>query len=98
MSDSNTSANTGESKAQRAAEFSESISFLEQLRPNGPWVLTAIVPDGRTITLSAQTTGEINAFVHEHNGKLNLYYAVNPLKNLMWKKAAKTDVATIEYL
>src|SRR5262252_4601917 len=78
--------------------FGESISFLKQLRSNGPWVLRAIVPDGRTITTSARTTAEINAFVHEHNGKLNLYYAVNPLRNLMWKKAAKTDVAAIEYL
>jgi hypothetical protein len=78
--------------------MSEPVDFLEQLRPNGPWVLTAIIPDGRTTTISAQTTAEINAFVHEHNGNLNLYYAVNPLRHLMWKKAAKTDVAAIEYL
>ena len=90
--------NSGESKAPSAAGFSEPISFLEHLRFGGPWVLTAIIPDGRTITASARTTAEINSFVHEHNGKLNLYYAVNPLRNLMWKKAAMTDVAAIEYL
>ena len=39
------SKNAGESKAQSATEFSETISFLEQLRQNGPWVLTAILPD-----------------------------------------------------
>ena len=94
----NYSKNSGESKAPSAAGFSEPISFLEHLRFGGPWVLTAIVPDGRTITISARTIAEINAFVHEHNGKLNLYYAVNPLRNLMWKKAAKADVAAIEYL
>jgi AAA domain len=96
----NISKQFGEPQASSNVEglFSETISFLAQLRSNGPWVLTAIIPDGRTTTISARTTAEINAFVHENNGKLNLYYAVNPLRNLMWKKAAKTDVAAIEYL
>src|SRR5262249_22911547 len=100
MPEDNISKKIGEPQAQSNVEglFSETISFLTQLRSNGPWVLTAIVPDGRTITISARTTAEINAFVHEHDGKLNLYYAVNPLRNLMWKKAAKKDVAAIEYL
>jgi hypothetical protein len=100
MLDNIHSNNLGEPQAPSNVEglFSESISFLAQLRSNGPWVLTAIVPDDHTITISARTTAEINAFVHEHNGKLNLYYAVNPLRNLMWKKAAKADVAAIEYL
>ena len=95
MTDSYGSSVGGQSKAQG---FAETISFLEHLRFGGPWVLTAIIPDGRTITISARTTAEINAFVHEHNGKLNLYYTVNPLRHLMWKKAAKADVAAIEYL
>ena len=92
--------NIGDTQGPSTAKgfFSETISFLEHLRFGGPWVLTAIIPDGRTITSSAQTTTEINAFVREHNGKLNIYYSVNPLRNLMWKKAAKTDVAAIEYL
>jgi hypothetical protein len=100
MPNDNISKNFGEPQAPSNVEglFSESISFLAQLRSNGPWVLTAIVPDDHTITISARTTAEINAFVHEHNGKLNLYYAVNPLRSLMWKKAAKADVAAIEYL
>src|SRR5262249_20160643 len=94
------SANSAGTQAESATErlFSESVNFLEQLRSNGPWALTAIIPDGRTITTSAQTTAEINAFVYEHNSKLNLYYSVNPLRNLMSKKGAKTDVAAIEYL
>ena len=37
-------------------------------------------------------------FVAKHNGQRNLYYAVNPLRGPVTKKAAKTDVAAIEYL
>src|SRR6516225_8751073 len=72
--------------------------FLEKLRPGGPWVLTAIVPDGRTTTITARTTDQIEAFVREHDGKANIYYSVNPTRTAMSKKAAKTDIAAIEYV
>src|SRR6516165_619476 len=70
----------------------ETVSFLEQLRPNGPWVLTAILPDGgaATITVTTHTAAEVDAFLCEHNGKRNLYYSTNPTKTAMTKKAAKT--------
>ena len=95
-----TSANSSGSKADTAAErlFSESISFLEQLRPNGPWVLTAIIPDGPADTITARTADEVDAFVHAHNGKRNLYYSVNPTKSAVFKKAKKADIAAVEYL
>ena len=94
------SANSGGSKAQSAAERSvaESINFLKQLRPNGPWVLTAIIPDGFATTATTQTTAEVNAFVRDYDGKRNLYYSVNPTKGAVTKKAAKTDTAAVEYL
>ena len=101
MSSSYSSANTGESKAQGSVEglFSESISFLEQLRPSSPWVLTAIVPDGgaSTITRTVHTAHEVEAFLHEHNGKRNIYYSTNPTKTELTKKASKADIAAIEY-
>jgi hypothetical protein len=31
------------------------VDFLEKLRPDGPWVLTAIIPDGLTDTITART-------------------------------------------
>ena len=40
-----------DSAQSRKAE-SEVIQFLERLRPSGPWVLTAILPDGPTTTSS----------------------------------------------
>ena len=76
---------------------SEAFAFLEKLRPGGPWVLTAIVPDGSTETITAPTPDEVDAFVRKHNGKRNLYYSVNPTRTAMSKKTAKTDIAAIEY-
>ena len=76
----------------------EAVEFLELLRPDGPWVLTAIVPDGGTETTTARTADEIAEFVAKHNGIRNLYYSVNPTRGSMTKKAAKTDIAAIEYL
>jgi len=76
---------------------SEAERFLQKLRPGGPWVLTAIVPDGDTVTITAHDREEIAAFIREHDGKRNIYYAVNPLRREMSKKAAKTDAAAIEF-
>ena len=74
------------------------IPFLEKLRPGGPWVLTAIVPDGATTTITARTADQVETFVRKHDGKANLYYSVNPTRTAMGKKAAKTDIAAIEYV
>jgi predicted P-loop ATPase len=72
--------------------------FLQKLRPGGPWLLVAIVPDDAPIAFTARTTDQVKAFVRKHNGKANLYYSVNPTRKAMNKKAAKTDIAAIEYL
>ena len=73
------------------------VDFLQKLRPRGPWVLTAIKPDGPTKTVTARTADEVRSFVRAHNGKRNLYYSVNPTRGATAKKAAKTDIAAIEY-
>ena len=95
----NNTANAGGAQGPDVSErFKEAISFLEQLRPGGPWVLTAITPDGPTVTVTARTASEIDSFIGEHNGKRNIYYSVNPTKTAMSKKAKKTDIAAVEYL
>jgi hypothetical protein len=76
----------------------EAIEFLEMLRPGGPWLLTAIIPDGTTDTITAQTADEARGFVATYYGQRNLYYSVNPTRKPMNKKASKTDIAAIEYL
>ena len=78
--------------------MSDPFDFLTKLRPEGPWVITAINPDGPTETITARTADEVDAFVREHDGRRNLYYSVNPTRTALSKKAAKTDIAAIEYL
>jgi hypothetical protein len=75
----------------------EAVQFLEQLRPGGPWPLTAIEPDGPTETITAIPAQTVDEFVRRYNGKWNIYYSVNPTRTRMNKKASKTDIAQIEY-
>src|SRR5262249_47776287 len=72
--------------------------FLDKFRPTGPYVLTAIVPDGAIETITIGTTDKADEFVREHNGKRNLYYSVNPTKGAVGKKATKADIFAVEYL
>jgi hypothetical protein len=79
--------------------FGTAVAFLEKLRPGGPWVLVAIVPLSGAITATtAYTTDQVVAFIRTHNGQKNLYYQVNPTRTPLFKKAAKTDLAAIEYI
>jgi predicted P-loop ATPase len=73
-------------------------AFLQKLRPGGPWVLTAIVPDGGTTTITATTADQVDTFVRQHDGKRNLYYSVNPTRTVLNSKAKKADIAAIEYV
>ncbi|MDF0521588.1 DNA-primase RepB domain-containing protein [Bradyrhizobium yuanmingense] len=78
----------------------EAADFLEQLRPGGPWVLTAIIPDGRTDTRTF-TTAEIEAmraFIRKQNATSNIYYSLNPARTHLNKKATKKDIASVDYL
>ena len=79
----------------------EAAEFLEQLRPGGPWLLNAFDPNvdndkGRAVT--ADNADAVRAFVRKWDGKRNIYYSVNPTRAALSKKAAKTDIAAVEYL
>ena len=76
---------------------SEAVDFLLALRRTGPWLLTAIVPDGPTTTETATSPQEVDRFVAKYDGRQNLYYSVNPTKRSMRKKPAKTDILHAEY-
>jgi Virulence-associated protein E len=73
------------------------FGFLEKLRPGGPWVLTAIKPDGPTDTITAHNIGDVRAFVSKNDGRKNLYYSVNPTRTARTTKASKLDIAVIEF-
>jgi hypothetical protein len=78
--------------------YTESIEFLQKLRPNGPWLLIGLFEGKPPVAITAHTGAEVDAFVQQHNGTYNLYYSVNPTKGPMNKKPAKTDIASVEYL
>jgi len=89
----------GRNGGSPSGDVKSTLKFLEQLRPGGPWVLTSIHADkGWIETITAENADEVRAFVQKWEGKRNLYYSVNPTKTVMTSKAAKTDIAAIEYL
>ena len=55
------------------------LAFLRVLRPSGPWVLTAIVPDGATTTETFEATDEagVRKFIEMHNATKNIYFTGN---------------------
>jgi hypothetical protein len=70
------------------------IAFLKALRPKGPWVLTAIVPDGMTTTKSFEASDEAGAaaFIKERNqAGQNVYYTLNSCGRPI-SKPAKADI------
>jgi hypothetical protein len=77
---------------------SEGIAFLKKLRPGGPWMPTAIAPDGPTKAITAHTADQVEDFVRQHEGNHNIYYGLNPTRTAINKKARKIDIAAIEYI
>ena len=83
------------------SSLSDAIEFLKAFHPEELWVLTAIGPDtGKTQSASFGRTsaGDAQAWIEAHNGTSNLYFAVNPVREAMTKKAKATDVAALAYL
>lgn len=81
-------------------DYSESVRFLKLIYPTGPWMLTAISVDKRSIearTLFSED--EVVGWLNLHKQK-NLYYSVNePVKEAYEKrKLLKSDVSRVHYL
>lgn len=76
------------------------IKFLQKFRPEGPWVLTSIVPDGHTTTATfpAEKWGKAAEWIEKRQGVENIYFHVNPTRAPLDSKAAKEDVAQLAWL
>lgn len=75
------------------------IEFLQKFRPNGPWTLHSIKPEGGAPTTATFTDVEaMRDWIHARNGKENLYFSVNPTKTEMAKKSTKADVSVMAAL
>lgn len=81
-----------------AVDPDAAIAFLLQLRPKGPWPLTAIIPNGPTRTITATDAKSIRAFVLANSGARNLYFSANPTTGPIRSKAKKSDIAAAEYV
>jgi hypothetical protein len=89
---------TAVSSGSIAPEPPDACHFLEKLRPGGPWVLTACEPEREGIeTVTTRQAAGVRRFNNKHNGKWGLYYSVNPTRKETNKKAAKVDIAAIEF-
>jgi hypothetical protein len=75
------------------------LDFLERWLPGGPWVLTAISTDRKKLhTATFTKRGPAGQWVHELNGKLNIYFHVNPCLRPLTKKAQREDIAALAWL
>jgi hypothetical protein len=72
--------------------------FLQLLRAGGPWVLSAIAPDGPIETATVFTAEGVHRFVAAWNGERNLYYLVNRSRGVLHSKAKKQDMAAVEFV
>ncbi len=66
-----------------------SFTFLRNFRPDEPWVLSTFKP--RPVTATCRSNEEVLRFLAEHQGQ-DTYFAINPLRGDVSKKAAKADV------
>lgn len=87
------------------AELDEAISFLQRVRPEGPWALTAIFPDPpedgpptHTETFFPGEEDRALAWLEKRSGRMNLYWTVNPTIGRIRSKARKEDVEAITML
>lgn len=77
------------------------IDFLYKLRPLGPWVLTAVALDKKSIetaTFRPETERGCLAWITKHNGTRNIYFALNPPMRDMTKKAEREDIRAVTHL
>jgi len=77
------------------------LAFLQQWEPDGPWVLTGISIDKKSILTKAFTadqTEEMEKWIDQYNGNRNVYFNVNPSRILMDKKSERANVQALAWL
>lgn len=80
---------------------SASIEFLRAFHPEGPWTLTSIDPDRKSIstaTFYPATEPACTAWLERFIGSRNIYFSVNPPLRDLSKKAEREDIRAMDYL
>lgn len=81
----------GQKPRLAATDATEALRFLRSLRPNGPWVLTAIIPDGETTTKTFDDEQKVRQFIETENQTKNIYFTGN-LCGRPTKKPTKAEM------
>lgn len=81
-------------------DTASAIAFLQRWFPDSPWVLTSIIPDGKTDTRTFQPAQAADAarWIEERQGVQNQYFHVNPVRRDLNVKASKEDIARLAWL
>lgn len=83
------------------ANIKASIEFLEKYSPGGPWWLTSISPDKKSLetrTYRKETVSDLRKWLEGHAGKNNIYFSVNEPNGELSKKASKENIAFANWL
>lgn len=78
----------------KSPDTGAALNFLQHWEPEGPWVITAIVPDGPTETRTWMPGDEaaLKKWLKGCEGLRNIYFSVNRPRGKLTKKAAKVDI------
>lgn len=78
-----------------------SIEFLKKFHPQGPWVLTSIATDKKSIdgkTFMPDSADEAKKWLDDRVGKRNIYFHVNEMFDNVERKGEKTQVKNGRWL
>lgn len=76
----------------------ESLDFLNKFKPEGGWLLTSIIPDGKATSRFFRSTKGLPEWVDKRQGKENIYFHVNQVKGELSRKASKEDILAMCWL
>ena len=80
-------------------DYEASLDFLRRFRLGGPWVLTAISLDKKSIdTATFRDPDEVRVFLTKHGVDRNIYFSVNPTRYDVSKKPGREDVKSLDWL
>lgn len=74
----------------------EAIDFLKKWQPEGPWVLTSILPDRGMITtktFKVEEIAEVEKWIDSYQGVRNIYFTLNSVAAPVNSKPQKSDIS-----
>ena len=85
------------------AKFDKSLAFLKRFRPEGPWDITAIKTDRKSIQgaqFGPDSETQLLNFLNKYgtDGNWNLYFHINRTMGEIKHKAEKTQIKAAEWL